>query len=241
MRRPSRLMLRAALSLLLLSLLSLVAHASSPDSDSKPFIPAESTLVSVQVVSRHGTRAPNPVVDSLCPSERPNLSRYSDMRLTLAGLTGTGQRELYALGVFARQTYMERGYPGFLPTFFNDEQVYFRAVGEERTIQSAVCMGHGMYPAGSAAIGYFTDLPSPVPVYTLPDELDSLLEVRKRACAARLKRDAAEWDRTEGMKLYRANVPLIKRMLDICNITDLNEQVVGTGDNYGDAIKDITE
>ncbi len=53
------------------------------------------------------------------------------------------------------------------------------AVGEDRTLQSAAAMGQGMYPAGSAPLGYKTDIPSPVPVYTLPDVYDSLLEVRK--------------------------------------------------------------
>lgn len=252
MFRPSLLLLVCLLALLSGSLvlggskghhnkLSKIATPEPGSPQAIPPGPGGSTLVNVQVISRHGTRAPNPVVADICPSDRANLARYGDLRLTLAGLTGTGQKELYALGVFTRQTYMERAYPHFLSSFFNDEEVYFRAVGEDRTIQSAICMGQGMYPKGTAAIGYFSDLPSPVPIYTLPDEMDSLLEVRKKGCASQLKKDAAKWDATEGIKLYTANQPLIQRMLDMCNITDLNDAVVGTGDNYGDAIKDITD
>ena len=236
--------LAAALAFTLVASTSTTVEAkksNATDSSSHPPGPGANTLVNVQIVSRHGTRAPNPVVDQICPSDRANLAKYGDLRLTLAGLTGTGQKELYALGVFTRQTYIERAYPHFVSSFFNDEEVYFRAVGEDRTIQSAVCMGQGMYPEGTAAIGYFSDLPSPVPVYTLPDDMDSLLEVRKHDCAARLKKDGAEWDRTEGTKLYEKNEPLIQRMLDMCNITDLNDVIVGSGDNYGDAIKDITD
>ena len=65
--------------------------------------------------------------------------------------------------------------------------MYIRAVGEDRTLQSAVAWGQGLYPAGHAPIGYRSDLPSPLPVYTLPDELDVLLENRKAGCHQRLK------------------------------------------------------
>ena len=204
---------------------------------------SNSSLVVVQVISRHGTRAPNPVVDKLCPADRENLALYSSLRITLAGLTGTGMRELFALGVFARQQYMERTYPGFLSKYFNDAEIYFRAVGEDRTIQSAVAMAQAMFPAGSAPVGYSAELASPVPVYTMPNELDSLLEVRKEGCKARLAKDAAEWDRTEGVALYKANQPLLAQLHRLCNISDLNKRLpaVGGDYNYGDAIKDITD
>jgi len=220
--------------------------ASDQSSSSSPPTPGAATLVSVQIVSRHGTRAPNPVVDKLCPSDRSNLALYGHLRISLAGLTGTGMRELYALGVWARQAYIHRIGAGkdakpFLSSYFNDEEVYFRAVGEDRTIQSAVVMGQAMYPAGSSAVGYDPTVPSPIPVYTLPNDYDSLLEVRKHDCAARLKEDGARWDATKGVELYAKHAPLLQRLNEMCNITDLHAQVQGTKDNYGDAIKDITD
>ncbi len=108
-------------------------HADSSSSPSAGRIQtgANSTLVCVQVVSRHGTRAPNPVVSKLCPADRANLALYAHLRITLAGLTGTGMAELYDMGVFTRQQYIERTYPGFLSNFFNDQEVYFRGQTEE--------------------------------------------------------------------------------------------------------------
>lgn len=238
-----------ALALVWIASLMLAASAAAKELNATDASPSaspslsNSTLVVVQVISRHGTRAPNPVVDHLCPADRANLALYGSLRITLAGLTGTGMKELYALGVFARQQYMERTYPGFLSSYFNDQEVYFRAVGEDRTLQSAVAMAQAMFPAGSAPVGYSAKRPSPVPVYTLPNEFDSLLEVRKEGCKARLARDAAQWDRTEGVALYAANQPLLKQMHKLCNISDLNDQLPAAGGeyNYGDAIKDITD
>lgn len=246
-RRPSAWSALAALALLVVASLFASAVTASPTfNDSSPTSRpplSNSSLVVVQVISRHGTRAPNPVVDKLCPADRENLALYGSLRITLAGLTGTGMRELFALGVFARQQYMERTYPGFISKYFNDQEVYFRAVGEDRTIQSAVAMAQAMYPAGSAPVGYSAELASPVPVYTMPNELDSLLEVRKEGCKARLEKDAAEWDRTEGVALYKANQPLLAQLHKLCNISDLNKQLpaVGGDYNYGDALKDITD
>jgi len=249
MRRACGSALLVALLLAVLAVVSVVASPAksakvspqSPTAHSSVGKARNSTLVSVQVVSRHGTRAPNPVVVKLCPADRANLALYAHLRITLAGLTGTGMGELYELGVFARQQYIERSYPGFLSKFFNDQEVYFRAVGEDRTLQSAAAMGQGMYPAGSAPLGYSTEVPSPIPIYTLPDVYDSLLEVRKQGCKATLARDAAQWDRTEGVKLYKSHQSVLQRLHELCNITDLNDAVVGSGDNYGDAIKDITD
>ena len=42
-------------------------------------------LIGVQLISRHGTRAPNPVVQQLCPNDSDNLQQYQDMGISLAG------------------------------------------------------------------------------------------------------------------------------------------------------------
>ena len=102
--------------------------------------------------------------------------------------------QLYQLGQYTKQQYVDSG---FLLPYYSNEQMYIRAVGEDRTLQSAVAWGQALYPAGHAPVGYKADVPSPLPVYTLPDELDTLLENRKAGCHGRLKQDVEDWDDNE--------------------------------------------
>lgn len=197
-------------------------------------------LLSVTLVSRHGTRAPNPPVSGLCPADLKNIHRYESLRISLAGLTGQGMKELYELGQHAREVYIENMHPGFLADYFDNSQVYFRAVGEDRTIQSAVAMSQSMYPAGTAARGYLTTVPSPVPIYTMPNKLDHLLEVRKAGCKHRLKIDVNKWDQVYGTKLFAREAKSIREIEQICR-TNFTESVPLSGENLGDAIKDITD
>lgn len=78
-------------------------------------------------------------------------------------------------------------------------------------------------------------------MYTIPDSYDNLLEVRKQGCKDQLARDAAAWDASKGIELYKRHQDLLQRMHALCNITDLNDVIRDSGDNYGDAIKDITD
>lgn len=96
-----------------------------------------SKLVSVQIISRHGTRAPNPVVEQLCPNDKTNLQNYDTMYISLAGVTGNGMKELYILGNYTRQRYIIEENKKFISQHYNSAQVYIQAVSEDRTIQSA--------------------------------------------------------------------------------------------------------
>ena len=110
------------------------------------------TLVSVQTVSRHGSRAPNAIAGVACPLLLPALRWFGSLNISAGGLTATGMRELRRLGRLLRAAYIERN--KFLPPFFDDAAVYVRAVGEDRTLQSAAAMGHGLFPPGTAPRGY---------------------------------------------------------------------------------------
>jgi len=68
-----------------------------------------------------------------------------------------------------------------------------------------------------------------------------LLEVRKKGCKVRLANDGAYWDATVGEKLFSKHADIVARIESICGIEDLKTQIIGTPDNFGDAIKDITD
>ena len=196
-----------------------------------------SELLGTILVSRHGTRAPNAVTVQLCPANTANLHRYSELDISLEGVTGRGMLQLYQLGQYTKERYVESG---FLLPYYSNEQMYIRAVGEDRTLQSAVAWGQALYPAGHAPVGYKADVPTPLPVYTLPDELDTLLENRKAGCHGRLKEDVEQWDDTEGAAMQHQYGALLQQLERLCGV-NLTAAIVGSGDNYGDAIKDITD
>jgi len=225
-----------------------IASSSSSSTSSIPALSVGSlgarTLLSVQTVSRHGSRAPNAITAVACPSFAPHLEWYASSNISAAGLTGTGMRELRRLGQLLRSAYVPSG---FLPAHFDDRAVYVRAVAEDRTLQSGAAMAHGLFPAGAAPRGYPPSLPPPVPVYTLPAEGDALLEPRKGACRARLAADAARWDRREGARLLRrrSSRRLLARLAAACAVPNFAPRPIrlpgGAELEYREALKDVTD
>lgn len=148
--------------------------------------------------------------------------------------------QLYEMGLFTRRKYVESG---FLSNRYLSTEMYIRAVGEERTIQSAATFAQAVYPSGSAPDHFLSWVPVPAPVFSEPDKIDTLLEIRKGACSHRLKRDSAQWDETEGVKLWSSEQGkrIIARMQSSCNMTFDAQHLAGSGDDFGDAMKDVTD
>jgi hypothetical protein len=197
-------------------------------------------LISVIVVSRHGTRAPNLNTIDICPGDKENLERYPKLNISLEGVTGRGMAELYQLGTVTRERYIEQ--MNFLSEYFRNDELYIRAVGEDRTLQSAIAFGHGLYPPTTAPHLYPNSLPAPLPVYTLPDELDTLLENRKSGCRATLSQDVKKWDKKYLKDILKSKEyeDAIDQLNEICDV-DLLKLMDDTDGNLGDAIKDITD
>lgn len=123
-------------------------------------------LVQIQVIHRHGARAPGEALTfpSLCNSQafRPfltftprlppvtlkplkkNLFNPSHSNSCYAGqLTPLGAAQMFALGARLRQRYHD-----LLPTHFDPDLVRLRSTAITRTIESAVACLSGMYPTG---------------------------------------------------------------------------------------------
>lgn len=198
---------------------------------------ARAELVSVYFASRHGTRAPNPVVETVCPGLRGLLRAFDRMGVAPAGVTGNGLREMYSVGAFARRRYVEEA--GLLSRNWDPRQVFFNAADEPRTLQSASAMGQGMFrgPRG------YSSMPEPVPVSLNGTKgHDNLGEARKAGCASRLARDTALWDAGPGRAFWSERKGLLDRLSAMCG-SDLRRalEVSGGVEGQNDAVKDVSD
>lgn len=152
-------------------------------------------IVSVAMLSRHGTRAANEVLMNSCPNYRPNFDSYLQlMHIQPGGLTPKGMQTLYDLGEFTRKRYIEK--TQLLEERYTSVDIRVQAVDAERTLQSAEIWGDAMYPqnSGSPLYARVSIDPTPLPIYVTPDDLDDVLEPRKATCAAQINHDTRMWD-----------------------------------------------
>jgi len=109
---------------------------------------AEPTLVGVNFLSRHGTRSANQNILQICPNYATNLNWYVDtMKIGYGELTPKGMVDLNRMGEFAHSRYVNE--TGLLSTIWDPNEHYAQAVGVDRTMQSAMFYGYGLYGKGS--------------------------------------------------------------------------------------------
>uniref|UniRef100_A0A7E4VAK7 Lysosomal acid phosphatase n=1 Tax=Panagrellus redivivus TaxID=6233 RepID=A0A7E4VAK7_PANRE len=134
-------------------------------------IAAGNELLLVQIVWRHGDRAP---VETY-----PNDVHGEDVWPNGFGeLTELGMRQQCALGEVIREHYINRDNDTFLSRSYNSKEVYIRSTDVNRTIISAMSNLAGMYPSGKSGHdfpdgkSYWPSHWTPVPVHTVPTEID---------------------------------------------------------------------
>uniref|UniRef100_A0A6V3Q099 Acid phosphatase n=1 Tax=Lotharella globosa TaxID=91324 RepID=A0A6V3Q099_9EUKA len=198
---------------------------------------ASADLKSVWFVSRHGSRAPDPVVTMVCPGLTSVVKKFSSIGVSPSGVTGNGLREMYSVGTFARERYILEA--GFLSETWDPREIYMDAASEPRTIQSGSTMGQGMF-AGPA---HFESYREPVPIFVNATYgMDNLGETRKAGCALRLARDKQRWDETHGAALWKKKEAIVHSLSQLCKVDLRLALDYSDGmDNLGDAIKDVTD
>ena len=125
-------------------------------------------------LSRHGSRAPNDVVQATCPRNRANLEAYE---VPLTQLTEVGMKQLQAVGEHIRHTYMADEplpHEAYLSRSLNGVhhahfETYLRADAATRCSQSATALGYGLYPDGTGLLG-FPRQPVPVTMQLVENE-----------------------------------------------------------------------
>jgi len=122
------------------------------------------TLRLVHVLFRHGDRTPTtvPYVTD------PNVEFWT--KQGFGKLTKTGMNQAYNLGRYLRQRYSE-----FLNTTYDPLQVYARSTDFDRTLMSAYCTLAGLFPPVGDQIWNTDLLWQPIPVHTVPKNIDYLL------------------------------------------------------------------
>ncbi|KAJ4458301.1 putative acid phosphatase [Paratrimastix pyriformis] len=128
-------------------------------------LPVFCELLSIQLVTRHGDRAPQ----FQMPLDPTNWTDIFD-------LTGIGMNQHYQLGRALHQHYSD-----LLPLHYHTRDIYVRASGCERALVSAVSQLQGIFPPGSGPDIEGTTTPAlpnnvqPVPIMTTDSSAEYLL------------------------------------------------------------------
>ncbi|XP_022121885.2 prostatic acid phosphatase isoform X1 [Pieris rapae] len=131
-------------------------------------LPYESkTLRLVIIFFRHGARAP---VSSYKSDPFKNY-QWPD---GLGSLTNAGKLQLYELGRKYRSYYAN-----FIPEEYQEKDVYIRSSDSSRCLMSAYTFLAGLYPPYERQIWHPEILWQPIPVHSLPRQLDNLVAATK--------------------------------------------------------------
>jgi hypothetical protein len=136
-----------------------VLHQSIPT-----FTQDQDTVRLVQVLFRHGDRTPT----AEFPTDVNNP--YWDA-VGLGELTETGMQQQYSLG-----DYLRSRYDTLLGSTYNATRLQVRSTDVDRTLMSAACNLAALYPPIGSQIWNSSLLWQPIPIHTVPDQNDTLLD-----------------------------------------------------------------
>lgn len=131
-------------------------------------LPYESkTLRIVVILFRHGARA---------PVSTYNSDPYKNYQWPdgLSSLTNAGKLQLYELGKKYRSYYSN-----FLPEEYQEKDVYVRSSDKSRCLMSAYTFLAGLYPPTERQQWHPELLWQPIPVHSLPREVDNIIASSK--------------------------------------------------------------
>eukprot|EP00512_Aurantiochytrium_limacinum_P006495 CAMPEP_0171520794 /NCGR_PEP_ID=MMETSP0959-20130129/6751_1 /TAXON_ID=87120 /ORGANISM="Aurantiochytrium limacinum, Strain ATCCMYA-1381" /LENGTH=465 /DNA_ID=CAMNT_0012060577 /DNA_START=46 /DNA_END=1443 /DNA_ORIENTATION=+ len=167
---------------LLIPVLLLVLHASPPVSAVSVSSPDALQAEAMVFFHRHGDRSPY----QFMPSDVSNNALWKDGP---GMLTTTGMRQLENLGTAFRSRYL-LGRPFALlgpSAEYHHAKFTVRSTDFDRTLQSAESFLNGFFPPGSGPAGGLSDSAQPVPMRTMPGELDSVLAGYSGGTCARVR------------------------------------------------------
>ncbi|KAL0589591.1 hypothetical protein ABG067_002140 [Albugo candida] len=174
--------------------------------------PTSSDLIHLVSLSRHGNRAPNPIVQHLCPN---NMQNYQAYHTPPEQLTERGMKQLQQAGEHIREVYVNQ--KRFLNVSFNGPhhqhfETYFRADAATRCGQSAAALGYGLYPDGSGP-GEFKKQPLPIFMQLPENEHDF---GAGGPCWQVSNQHLAKYARTRGHDLILKHQMMLQQVALIC-------------------------
>lgn len=189
-------------------------------------------------LSRHGSRAPNPVARALCPANAANLDAY---KVPAEQLTEVGMSQLLAVGKHVQDEYMTRA--RFLSPSLNGVnhshfETYFRADAATRCSQSATALALGLYPDGTGP-GGFGHQPVPVTMQLLQNE--HAFAAPKGPCKAVLQKDLAVYAKKRAPELFAQYEAELKLMGEICGVEVEDYPTTPGGEDKVLGVKDVAD
>ncbi|XP_012263591.2 venom acid phosphatase Acph-1-like [Athalia rosae] len=149
----------------------------------------------VQVIFRHGDRAPNVENIPLWPLDPyRNETWYPE---GWAGLVNVGKRRAYDLGVFLRERY-----GNWLGDVYLKDEVKFRSSTYDRTMMTAQLVAAGLFPPSEIQRWHPELNWQPIPVFSDPKSTADLYDTRNTCRRLKAMRD--ELTRTDSHLLQRA-------------------------------------
>ncbi|XP_046333016.2 prostatic acid phosphatase-like [Haliotis rufescens] len=128
---------------------------------------SDGTLRYVQVLFRHGDRAPKHTYASDPHQEDAWPQGWGQ-------LTQEGMRQEYELGQYLRKRYVGSGY---IHGNYTADEIHVLSTYQDRAIMSASCMLAGLFPPTGYQIWNPAIPWQPIPIHTLPKEDDFLFEM----------------------------------------------------------------
>lgn len=196
-------------------------------------------LLLVQVIWRHGDRAP-------CKTYPTDPNGEEKWPFGWGELTEFGMRQQLALGHLLRKRYI-LGEPPFLSERYTPKEVYVRSTDVNRTLVSAQSNLAGMFPGGEPGVD-FPNQPrkwpshwTPVPVHTVPNDFDHIgntdakcpradeiqEQIRASEAWATIERDNADFfkeiSEKAGMTINLANIGDLNDVLYIEGLYNLSQ------------------
>lgn len=170
-------------------------------------------------LSRHGSRAPNPSVEALCPTQSDNMKFYN---VPYAYLTSAGMSQMESLGKHIRQIYVHEKRllsPSLSDSHTNSTfkpskyEIYVHADAAPRCAQSALAMGYGLYPDGTGPQPYGKQ---PLIVVYQKEENEMMFCAPKTKCKAVRDRDLEKYGATRAVELMDYYRDVLDRLGTSC-------------------------
>ena len=167
-----------------------------------------SHLMFTTTLTRHGTRAPNPVVTDVCPGLYKTTTEIINAFGAAPGhLTQRGIESMRMVGKMIRKLYVE-GEDAFMPeTYTNSGMLWsFRAIQKHRHLTSASAIGQGIFPG------------QPIAIFSEPQIVDNLLASPPAACATETRYSILKWLHNRGETFFEEpdRVELVRKLNRIC-------------------------
>ncbi len=139
-----------------------------------------SELVKVIVLTRHGSRTPNPEMFKYCPNVNATMYQFGEPVKVghSADLAQLGYAEMWELGQFLRHEYggtdvLKHG------GYEDDGSTYFYAQRANRNILSLTAVAMGLYPDGTGQKGLWAHRPNLIPILTTQPFHDNVMEAAR--------------------------------------------------------------